>query len=85
MKQHQRDGVTLFLFPLLLLSAWIRGLLIVFRDQGGVRTKHTRIVTGSSLTWDIDYFFVHVQEGGLCFFTPLTQGINLQEGRINNC
>lgn len=30
------------------------------------------------LTWDIDYFLVHIQEGVLCFFTSLTQCINLQ-------
>lgn len=30
------------------------------------------------LTWDINYFLVHVQEGGLCFFTPFTQGVDLR-------
>lgn len=30
------------------------------------------------LTWDIDYFLVHIQEGVLCFFTSLAQRVNLQ-------
>lgn len=87
-KQHQRDGVTRFLrFSLLLLSARMReGLPDCNSGLGRSLHKHTCIITKSSLTWDIDYFFVHVQEGGLCFFTPLTQGIDLQGGKIKrNC
>lgn len=41
-------------------------------------TDTDRHEAAHSLTWDIDYFLVHVQEGGLCFFTSLTQGVDLQ-------
>lgn len=37
------------------------------------------------LTWDIDYFLVHVQEGVLGFFTSLTQRIDLQREKKVNC
>lgn len=31
------------------------------------------------LTWNINYFLVHIQESVLCLFTSLTQRINLQQ------
>lgn len=101
-KEHQRDGVMLFPLPLLVLSAWIRWspdhVFFFFFFFGLGRCldphshRHTRECTHSAdinrgLTWDIDYFLVHVQEGGLCFFTSLTQRIDLQGERekMVNC
>lgn len=80
-----------------MLSAWIRGSPDHVFGLGRRLDKHTYTDIHKDahstdikrgLTWDINYFLVHVQEGGLCFFTSFTQRIDLQGGKgkiIVNC
>lgn len=86
--KHQSGGVMLFPPPLVVPLTWRRGdLWSCFRTQTRSKThlndsiQRNRCKHSHGLTWDIDYFLVHVQESAFCFFTSLAQCINLQRGR----